>query len=357
MSIKIKVNGIEYKNFIEASVYRSIEAVSGSFSFTSTFGENNEFPIKGNDLVDVFVDGTQVIKGSVEVIDTDTAPDQHDIRISGRDILGDLIDSTINTETSEWAASSLLDIARAVLDSINMGDVQVIDQTGDVGPFDEIDITSANVGEIAFDFIESYARKQQVLLNTDGLGNLVFTRASGEKFPVVIKDGQDGNIKSALKHIDISERFNSYTCHSELNPIRLSSGSTPESIVQQRGLATDSAIRDSRIWSFNAEESSDSETAEDRAKWEANIRRARSLNYSVTVQGHSAAGNLWIPNRLVDVDDSLSGIKSTLFIRSVRYHENIDQGTTTRIEMTYRSAYTLQAEQDRRDALNEDDFF
>jgi prophage tail gpP-like protein len=357
MSIKIKVNGINYENFLEASVFRTMEAVSGSFTFVSTFDNDNNFPIKEADLVDIFVDGVQVIKGSVEGISTSSAIDQHDIRFSGRDILGDLIDSTVNVETSEWSASSLLAIARAVLDGINLTDVQVIDLTGDVGPFEQIEISSAEVGRQGFDFLEYYARKQQILLNTDGLGNLIFTRSSGQKFPVAIKDGQDGNIKSANKNIDISQRYNSYTCYSQLNPIKLEAGTLPKNIVEQKGLATDSVIRNSRIWAFNAEESSDSFTAKQRAKWEANIRKAKSLSYSCTVQGHSADGNLWIPNRLIDVDDNRNNIHSTLLARSVRYNENLEEGTTTTIEMTYRSAYTLETEQNKRDALNEDDFF
>jgi prophage tail gpP-like protein len=78
------------------------------------------------------------------------------------------------------------------------------------------------------------------------------------------------------------------------------------------------------------------------------------------VQGHSVSINnidiLWEPNKLVLVLDNFNRLGGMLLIRSVRYEESVDTGTTTVIDMTYRDAYTLQAEQSRRDALNEDDF-
>lgn len=364
MSLQIRKNGLDLVNFTNASVFRSMESVSGYFNFVSTADEQNRLPIRENNRVEIVVDKQVVLTGFVEGIESNAAKDAHDFRATGRDVLGDLYDSAVG-EVSEFTGSvQLIDICRAVLDGINLAEVVVFDETsiGIVGPstsllpFDEWDIASAEPGTKAFEFLELFARKRQVLLTTDGQGNLILSRNNGIKLPVKLKTGQDGNLKNARKIIDNTERYRAYTAHSQLNPIRMVAGTKPRELVQQKGLAEDTEMRVSRIFTFNAEESSDSFTAKDRAIWEANFRRARSLTYTGTVQGHSANGILWIPNRLVDVDDSFNDIKATLLIRSVRYNSSIDLGNTTTLDMTFLSAYTLQAEADRRDALSEDFF-
>jgi prophage tail gpP-like protein len=74
----------------------------------------------------------------------------------------------------------------------------------------------------------------------------------------------------------------------------------------------------------------------------------------VVVQGHGVDGAIWEPNMLVDVDDDFNKISSTLLIRSVRFDQDIGGGETTLMDLTYRDAYQLQAEQTRRDALEEE---
>lgn len=362
MSLQVRLNGLDLINFQEASVYRNMISVSGSFSFESTADEQNRLPAREGNRIEIVVDENTTVKGFIEGIDSGAAPDKHDFRATGRDVLGDLFDSTVGDVKEFTGSVQLIDICRAVLAGMNLTDVNVFDETG-IGilgptipllPFSEFDITSADIGTTGFEFLEPFARKRQVLLTTDGLGNLILARNNGIKLPAKLKTGSNGNLKNARKVIDNTKRFNVYTAHSQLNPIRMAEGTAPTEIVQQKGLAEDPEIRSSRIYAFNAEESSDSFTAKNRAIWEANFRRAESLSYTGTVQGHNINGELWVPNRLVDVEDDLNQISATLLIRSVRYDSSVDLGNTTTLEMTFQSAYTLQAEADRRDALSED---
>lgn len=357
--IQVRLNGLDLVNFKEASVFRSMESVSGSFSFTSTADEQNRLPVRAGNRIEMVVDENTVLTGFVEGIESNAAPDAHDFRATGRDVLADLIDSTVGDVKEFTGDVRLIDICRAVLNGINLSDSDVIDEIpiseNPIEPFKEYDITSAEIGTMAFEFLEPFARKRQVLLNTDGLGNLILARNTGIKIPVKLKTGLDGNLKNARKVIDNTQRYNVYTVHSQLNLIRMVPGTKPSEAVQQKGLAEDTEIRSSRIFGFNAEESSDSFTAKERAVWESNIRRARSLSYTGTVQGHSFDGGLWMPNRLVDAEDPFNDIQATLLIRSVRYNSSVDLGNTTTLNMTFQSAYTLQAEADRRDALNDED--
>jgi prophage tail gpP-like protein len=361
MSLAIQLNGQDLVNYTQASVIRNFESLSGSFAFVSTTQEDNLSPIKAGDAVKITVNGEPVITGFIEGLTVNYDPGSHQITYIGRDLLGDLIDSTVGSTKEYTGAISLVDIIKDVLSGLGLSSVEVINQVDNLTPFDESDIISAEVGQKAFDFLESYVRKKQVFLITDGLGNIVITRASNELFPAKLQNivgAEDNNIKSATFDLDFSRRYNQYLVQSQLNPFALSLGTTPTDITNQSGnIAIDSFIRTTRRLEINAEESSDSATATERATWESNIRRARSLNYTAVVQGHSVGDTIWTINKLIEVNDSFADIQARLFIKSVRFDESIDQGSQTIIDMTHKDAYTLQAEQDAREANTDNQGF
>jgi prophage tail gpP-like protein len=349
--ILLRLNGEPYTNFDNVAVVRSMETVSGAFSFSSSANSKNLFPVRKGDAVQVLVDGVQVLDGHVERLSSSYSDKDHKITITGRDTLGDLIDSSV-FGTKEFTGNiTLTDVAKSILQGIGLTSVNVIDRTGGVRAFDETDITSAEVGQNAFDFLESYARKRQVLLTTDGMGNLILSRASTTVFPGQLKNvvgASDNNVLGGSFDTDDTGRFNRYVAQGQLNPFALDVGAGD--VSSQNGTATDGGIRSSRVLEFNVEESQDSFTAKDRAKWESNIRRARSVSYSPRVQGHSVDGEIWTPNTLVEIEDQFADIEATMLCRSLSYQQSIDQGSTTKLDFTYKDAYTLQAEQDTREA-------
>lgn len=349
--ILLRLNGNNYTNFDRVAVFRSMETASSAFSFSSSANSNNLFPVKKGNAVQVIVDGVQVTDGYVEKVSVGYSARDHKITITGRDALGDLIDSSV-FGTKEFTGNiSLVDVARNILNGIGMTGTKVIDQTGGVRSFDEDDIISAEVGQNAFDFLESYARKRQVLLTTDGFRNLVLARASTTVFSGKLKNvvgAVDNNILDATFDTDDTKRFYKYVAQGQLNPFGLDIGA--DDVSEQNGQAIDGAIRKSRIFEFNAEESQDSFTGADRAKWEANIRRSRSVSYSPRVQGHSVNGDIWKPNVLVEIEDQFADVNATMLLRSLSYEQSIDEGSTSRLDFTYKDAFTLQAEQDEREA-------
>ena len=90
-----------------------------------------------------------------------------------------------------------------------------------------------------------------------------------------------------------------------------------------------------------------------RAKFEANIRRANSVNYSCAIQGHSINGKPFKINTLAFVDDDFCNISSELLIHTIEYRYSLNQGSTSMLQMTYKDAYTLQAQQEARDAARQ----
>ena len=348
--ISIKLNGIDYVNFEDAEVFRSMETASGAFRFTSSADGNNLFPIKIRDKVDISVDGTKVIDGYIETINSEYSATEHSITVTGRDVTSDFIDSTVGSKKEFLGTIQLIDIIRAILDGLGLSSIGITDETGGIEPFFFYDNTSAEIGQTCFDFIEPYLRKRQVLLITDGSGNLILTRASSDIFPVKLQNvvgesRNENNITSGSMTLDFSNRFNQYIARSQLNPMLLTNDKTPQDIADQSGESSiDNQIRTTRILEFNCEESSDNETAKERAEWESNVRRAKSLSYSATIPGHSTnAGDVYKPNVLIEVNDDFADLKDFVFVRSVTYIQDIYSGTLTTFEMTYKDAYKLEA--------------
>lgn len=364
MTIAIKVNGLKLSTFQSGSVIADIGAVAYGFSFTSTVDKQELFPVHVNDLVEILVDDTPILKGYIESLSGNYGVSggkvRHQIKVSGRSLLCDLIDSTVPTQT-EFESNNLVDICKEVMQGIGL-EPKIINKAGTIEPFD--DLISAEIGQKAYKFLESFSRKRQVLLTSDGFDSLVLTRASSERFPANlqhIKNSSQNNILNADFEINYRERYNKYSAVSELNPLAiLLSKTTPVEIADQGDVVFDSKIRETRQLEFETEESLDDFTALDRAKWEANIRRAKSFTYGVTVQGHSAGGSLWLPNKIVNVVDRFADISADLLIKGVTFNYSLSSGSTTKLRLTYKDAYTLQVEQDAREANTEstgDGFF
>lgn len=347
--LAIKINGIPYVNFTEASVSASVTAMARGFSFVSTADENNDFPVKIGDRVIITADGTQIIDGFIESLEVNYNEFSHDIRVNGRSFMADFVDSTVPTQF-EQSGTTLQAIAANLLSSIGIS-ATIDNQAGSIRDFGN-DITSAEIGQNALEFLESYSRKRQILLTSDGASTMVFARAGTLNAPAELKNvngARDNNILESTLNIDYANRFYRYVIKSQLNPATEGFSFIPRETVSQEGIANDDEIRTSRKIEMNAEESSESFTATDRAVWEKNIRIGNAWNYTATVAGNSVNGALWLPNTLVRVTDQFCQIDSkTLLIRDVQYDYDVNRGSRTRMNIIKREALTLEVEQSAR---------
>ena len=358
MSLKIRLNGQDFTDFIGAAVALSMETAASAFTFTSTANPDNLFPIPNGSLVEILADDIKVVTGYIEKLGVSYDSTSHAITVKGRSLLADYIDSTVGDIKEFEGQVNLQDIIRATLNSLDLSNIKIINKAGSIRNFDAGDITSAETGQNAFEFNELYARKRQVLLTTDGDGNLVIARASTVILPARLKntvDANDKNILSATYEDNEAENFNTYIANSQLNPANLPPGSNAKTISDQFSPRFNTFIRKSRRYEFNAEESSDEFTLRDRAAWEANIRRARSKTYTAKVQGHSADGVVWTPNRLHRIDDDFTNTHATLLLKAVTFNYDLDGGSTTSLGFTNKDAYTLEVKKTARDA-NTNDF-
>ena len=350
MALTVEVDGTRYNQAISMSVKRSIENATGSFYLTTSSQEDNLIPVKRGSRIRIFADDQVVLTGFAETVAVQYSSTTHTISVSGRDVTADLVDSSVINALEFQGPIEFTSIIRSVLDSLNMQSVGIVNEAGTIEPFTEIDFVSADVGERAFDFLNRYASKRQVLLTTDGRGNLLIVRGRGSRLPVRLVYGK--NILSAMAYYDDTGRFNRYTIQSQLNPLNLDSSVAPEAISDQNGEAVDSAIRNRRVSVMESSASMESSDCIRLANLESNLRRVNGFNYTVTVQGHSIPGfdGIWTTNRSVEVEDPLTDVNGTLLIKSCKWYYSLDSGSTTELVLTYIDAYTIQAEVDRLEA-------
>jgi len=360
--ITLEVNTIVYTSFDEIEVSTRLDAISGVFRFTAYDSAVQAFPFSVGDPCRVLVEEVPVITGFIDMIEVRYSADDHSIQVSGRDKTADIIDSTLGDKADIEAGISFQAAMKKILEVAKITGIEVIDEVDTLADFKVSERLSAEVGTTVFEFMESYARKFQVLVTTDGNGNVLLTR--GERDTVDFKLSNTlgtpdlNNIKNGSVRRDHSNRFNQYIVKSEGNVSALNetgAASTDKEIIEPSDGATDEDIRATRIFYMQAEKASSTAQCKERAIWQANVNRSRAFRYTVTVEGflNDSTGNIWRVNRIVFVDDVFAGLQDELLIDSVTYSLSLGGGSQTTLGLVTKDAYTLQASEPTVDTTPE----
>ena len=353
--IFLEVNGITFNGFTDISVTKSIDTLSGVFSFSATEQDVIQLPFFVGESCKVFIDGDQIMEGFIDLISSNYDSSTHEISIAGRDKTADVIDTTLGALVEFNESISFKDLILRTMEVNGLSGIDVIDNVPGLTPFEKSDIEAGEIGESLFDFFEALARKKQVLLTSDNIGNIIITRSSSESLPdSILNTGSESNIKSGNVSYDSSERFGTYIVRSQDNNAGSSLFGAPvdtDKAYARLGESVDPDIRTSRTLNLIAEKSYNDDECQSRAEWEQNIRRIQSVTYSAKVQGHRTVidNELWIPNRLVKVNDKFSGINATMLINNVTYSFSNKSGSETDLTFVDKDAYKVQAEKPRKE--------
>jgi prophage tail gpP-like protein len=235
----------------------------------------------------------------------------------------------------------------------------VIDQAIPAPFTEREDLMDPQPGQPAFEFLEKYARKRQVLLTSNEYGNLVIAQSSGIQTAakIVNQRGDPNGLNNVLEYefsYDQTGRYNLYKALSQLNPVPLSVTGIAKagSVVEQGDTldVIDREVRRGRQLTLITEAFMSDKFTQDRATWEANIRKARGKIYSCVLDGHvDSTGAVWEINRLPHVIDEDAKINSRMLINSVTFKMDEEEGSTTALGLVNSKAYTLTLEEPRSD--------
>lgn len=352
--MKLEVAGIPYENFLSASAEIRLDALSNTFSFSAV--SEDVLPFKGGEPCRVLVDGEAVVTGFIEVVNGSYDSGTHSLSLQGRDKTGDLLDSSIGVLDDLRGKLTLKSVIEKVIAHLKLN-IDVIDDAlpDKFNPAE--DIEAPEEGDNAFEFIEKLARTRQVLLTSNGDGNIVITRAGTTVVNGRIvnqKGNPDNNVISASYSYDTTGRYRFYGSASALNPVALNNAGSTDlaELVNQSGGASDIDIRLGRQFILVSESPYSSGQNDERAKWEANIRKARGRIYSAIINGYrDDDGKLWSVNTLIPVGDSFAGIGAHMLINTIAFTFDKEAGRQTTLSMVNENAYTLTLEEPKTEEI------
>lgn len=351
--IQIEVNGNLFDGFESVTVKRTMNSLCGQYSVQAATQTQafSDFPIKRGNQARIIVDSELWMTCFIEDFDVDYDKDRMTIKFAGRDLTADIVDSSVPPSISFNGPISLENIIQSALRLAGITDITIVNNATDIRDFATEEIVAPDIGTSLIDFFNSYAAKRQVLLLTDSEGNLLITRSSQELGPIELKNviGDENNIVAASSKFSDRGRFNRYLVLSNGSIAQLSFfGEGVESVSAREAQEIDPAIRSSRLKVIESENPSNNEECRERAIWEANIARTRSLVYSCVVDGHSHDSGPFDINQIARVFDEYAGVDAELLLHTVTLVSDDDSGNTATLDFTTRDAFTLQATADAR---------
>lgn len=345
MPITLQVGGVEYTNFISATASVALDTLANDFSLQAVLPAGGSFPIPLGSACTVQVDGRRVVTGYVESITGNYDANSHVVVLTGRDRTADLLDSSIGVLDDIRAPITLKSIIEKVVAHIG-SDLLVIDEATPE-PFNEAeDLVKSEPGENAFQFVEAYAQKRQVILTSNADGNVVITNSSTVSSGAVLQNSTTSagnNIVSAQWSALAGDLFNKYILKAQLDVVALdlSGASSDAGLVSQQGIATDKDVRAGRQMVTVDDKGFSNDQLKSRAEWSKKIRQSRSLLYNCTVSGFTnSVGDVWDVNKLVTVVDAYADVDRDLLLNSITYVFDA-QGSVSHLAFVPANAYKI----------------
>lgn len=300
--VMIEIGSTRLLGWQSVSIMRSAEACPTQFVLQATDPDPNPsqaIAVPGRDRCRVFIGSDLAITGWIDRLEIVTAPNQHEVTITGRGLCEDLVDCSADLAHSPDIkngyvnAANILDLAQKLCKPF---DINVRLATDDAGrPIPGFQVL---MGETPYEIIERVARYAGFLVYEDETGTLVLDRvgttpmASGFQMP--------GNIEAAISTMSADQRYSVYTVvqntisqFSDVNPLSgLLAHVTDKGVTRNRPLII-----------VSEQVIPGRDFAKERANWELARRIGRSQALRLTCDSwRDAAGNLWQPNTLASVD-------------------------------------------------------
>ena len=347
--ILVNVNGIDYDQYLSATVNISFETLANDFSFTAT--SNNGFPpFKKGDLVKMIVDGELRCTGYIEVVGGGGSANTHNITYSGRDKTAGFIDSSIDV-LGDLKDLTLKQLIERMIE--NIGSLLKVIDTVNPAAFNVAeDIIKCIPGDNCWDKASEFAKKRQVFLSSDGDANIVIANSEPVDTGSLIQhkiNSEGNNVLDYSFTLSDEDRYNRYSIRSQLDPVGLALVPSPDIATasdQSSGVIIDKEIREGRQF-VAVKDKFSSEELKKLAEWTKKIRKARGNTYTASVQGYrNDDGNLWDVNQLATVDDDFADISRKMMVGSLQFNYS-ELGSITALNFVEKNAYILTQQEPR----------
>lgn len=350
--LTLRINGQAYTDWTSVQIQRSLDSLAHSFdlgiSTAQTGGQDPAQDILEGDICEVIFRGETIISGYVDNADQQYSASSLNITVNGRSRAGDLVDCAAIHKP--WRNTGVLQIAQ---DLCAPFDIQVESTLIEELPKERYFKLAAS-GETVFDALDRLARSHALRVLSYADGSVYFTRTGDLRYPdVLIAPGL--NVISGGYTRSMEERFSNYIFRSQLATSAEINGKAAarrfelldDGVDRYRPMVVDleSQGRNSSGQYTSEKVINDLEQA---ALWERNTRagKARQLRYEVGNPNDMAGswlnsrGEIWEPNTVVSVRDSIFGVEGEFLITEVTLTRD-NRGTRTSLALTHPDAYDI----------------
>lgn len=329
----LKAGGQRLEGWETVSVHRELGAIAGQFSIGTTdrfIDDDSKFPLAPGLPVEIFLNDDKVMTGFIDRIEFSFSPEGRNVRVSGRDKTGELVDNSADITNSNILKQPFNKVLESLCAPFS---VKVVDN---VGSFKPLENTTPNQGDTVASVIDRLARHQGATLVTSEKGELVITKLAESNSHTDLVQGE--NVLSATASYDETDRFKTYSVRSPQLVLDATNGQDTANVV---GEAMDNGVsRSFRKKIIIGESAMSIEQAKIRAQWEAKVAAGRALQVECMVQGwRQGNGQLWKLNQVVGVDLNYALLKEDLLVTGIEFQKSNSSGSTTRLVMTRKDAF------------------
>lgn len=360
------VDGKEYGGWKSVRIAAGIERVARSFDLSIT----SQWP--GSDVArkvlpgmacEVHIGTDKVLTGYIDGTPINYDARSKSVAVKGRSKTADLVDccplnmvpsggwaevdngkggprALTQRADTQWTNRKLEQIA-AYIAAPYKAKIKTEANTGAV-----ISVENLNFGEKAFEVIDRLMLKRQVLATDDADGNLVIIRAgSGGNCTTPLVLG--GNILKGSASLDYANVYTHYTC-SGFRAYTEADNDAAISRGESASVTDTSVFGKQRVRALHIQQSgqADGGSCRNRVEYEAAHRAAKALETTYTVLGwRQEDGALWLPNKMVNVQDPEIGFNTRLLIVETVWSLD-ESGMRTELRVGPKSGYLTKPEKD-----------
>lgn len=330
----LTVAGRQYGAWEGAEIGGSLDTVAGSFSLVVNeryAGRQILAEVRQDAACSVSISGETVIQGYVDEVVPSYDATGHKVTVTGRDAAGDLVDCSAQYIGGQKFNADVVGLIAEICKPFK---IAVRSDIAGLNPIPEFAI---HPSQKAFEAIQQLCSFAAVMPISDGLGNLILTRAGFGGTHAPLKLGV--NILKGEGKFSSAERFSHYTVLGQANG---GDDVDPDLAIGGRGDADDPGVTRFRPLIMIADFMAVGDQAyQRRAMWEATVRAGRAYRATYTAKDwRDDYGALWRLNALAPVTDDFLAFQDTLLI-SGRHFSKSEAGTVTTLTVTRREAYEL----------------
>ncbi len=320
--VTLTVGNTIHQGWEKVEIRRSLYSLAGTFDLTlSPVWEQmpDHYALYAGENCQIKIGSTPVITGFIDRVTQIIDSSQRSIRVTGRDLTADLVDCSYMGTLRCWQNISLESLVTKFLAPFKIAHY-IEGPTGNLFPTWGIETESI------FDNLSKAASLRQLLLTTNGKGDLVITKPHTQRLSAFINS--QSNVLSAEKSEDYSSRYSHY----ETRIQNFQAEKLTETNLKVIAKANDEEVKRYRPLLVSQEGEISPEIAKKRIKWERNLRASRSDRVEITLTGWlNRMGHLWDYNQMISISLPAIGVADKYLITGVTFTLD-SSGMKTRLE-------------------------